>query len=158
MSDDLRTRRWAVVQEHIRGEVHGADLDAAVAAFADGRATYDVVPLEFMKDPGQELTHPTPELVREHLGQLTAAFPDLELLVERVHHADDAVIVEGRQTGTHLGDFFGLPPSGRRIEVRAAVFYRFEDDRMTNETVYFDLATQLRQLGLAALPLADDKE
>jgi hypothetical protein len=32
--------------------------------------------------------------------------------------------------------------------VPAAVFYRFDGDRMTNETVYFDLATMMRQLGV----------
>ena len=158
MTHDVRARRWATVQEHIRGEIHGADLDAAVAAFAEGHATYDVVPLEFTKAPGQELTHPTPEQVRAHLGELTTAFPDLELVVERVHHADDAVIVEGRQTGTHRGDFFGLPPTGRRIDVRAAVFYRFDGERMTNETVYFDLPTQLRQLGLTEMRLVEEEE
>ena len=142
------------MQEHIRGEVHGADLDAAVAAFADGQATYDVVPLSFLAPDGQALTHPTPEAVHAHLAELTTAFPDLELVVERVHHADDAVIVEGRSTGTHLGELAGLPATGRRMDVRACVVYRFEGDRMTNETVYFDLATQMRQLGLESLPLA----
>jgi steroid delta-isomerase-like uncharacterized protein len=154
MSADLRAQRWATVQEHIRGEVHGADLDAAVAAFADGQATYDVVPLSFLKPAGQELTHPTTGAVRDHLAELTAAFPDLELVVERVHHADDAVVVEGRSTGTHLGDLPGVPATGRRMDVRACVVYRFEGERLTNETVYFDLATQMRQLGLASLPLA----
>lgn len=148
MSRDLRARRWATVEEHIRGEVHGADLAAAVAAFADGDATYDVVPLEFLKPAGQALTHPTTGDVREHLEYLTTAFPDLELVVERVHHADDAVIVEGRSVGTHRGEFMGVAGTGRRMDVRACVVYRFDGDRLTNETVYFDLATQLRQLGL----------
>lgn len=155
MSDDLRARRQAVVAEHIRGETHGSDLDAAVAAFGDGGASYDVVPLEFLKPPGQPLTHPTPADVRDHLAVLTAAFPDLELVVERLHHSDDAVIVEGRSVGTHAGDFLGLPATGLRMDVRACVVYRFDGDRMTNETVYFDLATQLRQLGVERMDLVD---
>lgn len=154
MTDDLRARRWAIVAKHIRCEIHGADLDGAVAAFADGEATYDVVPLSFLKPDGQALTHPTATDVRAHLAYLTAAFPDLELVVERVHHCDDAVVVEGRSVGTHLGEFVGVAPTGRRMDVRACVVYRFDGDRMTNETVYFDLATQMRQLGLASLPLA----
>lgn len=157
MTGDLRDRRWAAVEEHIRCEVHGTDLDGAVAAFADGHATYDVVPLEFLKPEGQELTHPTPEAVHEHLLYLTSAFPDLELVVERVHHSDDAVIVEGRSVGTHRGEFLGIPPTGRRMDVRACVVYRFDGDRMTNETVYFDLATQLRQLGQTTMQLVDQE-
>jgi len=136
-----------VVAEHIRCEVHGTDIDGVVAAFDGGHATYDVVPLEFLKPAGQELTHPTADDVHAHLTYLTAAFPDLELIAECVHHANDAVVVEGRSVGTHRGEFLGLAPIGARIDVRACVVYRFEGDRMTNETVYFDLATQLRQLG-----------
>lgn len=153
MSEELRARRWATVHEHIRGEIHAADLDGAIAAFHDGDATYDVVPLAFISPPGQELTHPTASSVREHLEMLTTAFPDLELVVERVHHADDAVVVEGRTQGTHRGDMMGLPPTGRRMDVRACVVYRFDGDRMTNETIYFDLATQLRQRGLEKMDL-----
>jgi len=154
MSNALRALRWAAVSEHIRCEIHGTDLDGAVAAFADGEATYDVVPLSFLRPEGQELTHPTPAAVRNHLADLTAAFPDLELVVERIHHSDDAVIVEGRSVGTHLGAFGGVAATGRRMDVRACVVYRFDGDRMTNETVYFDLATQMRQLGLTSMPLA----
>ena len=154
MSDaTLREVRWAAVAEHIRCEVHGTDIDGAIAAFADGHATYDVVPLGFLRPPGQELTHPSPEEVHAHLTELTAAFPDLELVPERVHHTDEAVVVEGRSVGTHLGTFLGFPPTGRRMNVRACVVYRFEGERLVNETIYFDLATQLRQLGESTMEL-----
>ena len=150
---ELRERREAVVREHIRCERKGTDIEGAVATFHDGHATYDVVPLEFTKAPGQELTHPTPEEVHSLLTDLTTGFPDLELEIVLLHHADDAVIVEGRTKGTHTQTWNGIPPTGRRIDVRAAVIYRFEGDRMTNETVYFDLATQMRQLGFETLDL-----
>ena len=39
------------------------------------------------------------------------------------------------------------------MDLRAAVFYRFDGDRMLNETVYFDLATMMRQLGFDSMPL-----
>lgn len=150
----LRSRREEVVFAHIRGERHRADLDAAVAAFADGHATYDVIPLRpILGTPDGEVTHPGPEAVHAHLSELTAAFPDLELVVHRLHHADSALIVEGVQIGTHDGEFNGLAPTGSRICVPAAVFYRFEGERMVNETVYFDLATMMRQLGVGELAL-----
>jgi steroid delta-isomerase-like uncharacterized protein len=151
---DLRSRREEIVFTHLRGERHGADLDSAVAAFADGAATYDVIPLRpILGTPDGRCTHPTPEDVHAHLSELTAGFPDLELVVHRIHHADYAMIVEGVQIGTHTGMWQGLEPTGRRVTVPAAVFYRFEGERMTNETVYFDLATMMRQLGLEMLAL-----
>ena len=150
----LRSRREEIVFAHIRGERHRADLDAAVAAFANGHATYDVIPLRPILGTSEgQVTHPGPDAVHAHLSELTAGFPDLELVVHRLHHADSALIVEGVQIGTHAGEWGGLAPTGRRICVPAAVFYRFEGERMVNETVYFDLATMMRQLGLGELAL-----
>ncbi|MFZ0040706.1 MAG: ester cyclase [Solirubrobacteraceae bacterium] len=150
----MRSRREEIVFGHIRAERHRADLDAAVGAFADGRASYDVIPLRPILGTAEgAVTHPTPDEVHAHLAELTAGFPDLELVVHRLHHADAALTVEGVQIGTHSGAWNGLQPTGRRISVPAAVFYRFEDDQMVNETVYFDLATMMRQLGVAALTL-----
>jgi len=151
---ELRARREETVFAHIRGERRGTDLDAAVAAFADGEATYDVIPLRpILGTPEGRPTHPTSQEVQTHLAELTAGFPDLELVVHRIHHAEFALIVEGVQIGTHTGRWNGLDPTGRRITVPAAVFYRFDGDRMLNETVYFDLATMMRQLGLSELAL-----
>ena len=139
---------------HLRGERHGADLDSAVAAFASGEASYDVIALRpILGTPDGCCTHPISEEVHAHLRELTTGFPDLELVVHRIHHADYAMIVEGVQVGTHTGRWQGIDPTARRITVPAAVFYRFEDVRMLNETVYFDLATMMRQLGLKSLPL-----
>lgn len=149
----LRARREAVVLEHVRCERKGTDIEGAVATFHGGHATYDVVPLEHTKAGGQELTHPTAGDVRRLLSELTTGFPDLELEIVQLHHADDAVVVEGRTRGTHAQEWAGIAATGRTIDVRAAVVYRFDGDRMTNETIYFDLATQLRQLGLETMEL-----
>lgn len=89
-------------------------------------ASYDVVPLA--DSPDAPMTHPTEDDVREHLAGLLNGFPDLDLEIVTLHHADDAVIVEGRMRGTHEGVFAGLAPTGRRMDMCAAIFYRFEGD------------------------------
>ncbi|MDX2160301.1 MAG: ester cyclase [bacterium] len=139
----LRAVREALVREHIYCESH-QDVDGAVATFA--RASYDVVPLA--NAPDAPHTHPTAADVHEHLSGLLNAFPDLELIIVTLHHADEAVIVEGRMKGTHSQDWGDLKATGRRMDMRAAIFYRFEGDQMVNETAYFDMATMLRQLGV----------
>lgn len=144
---DLREKREALVRQHIYCESH-QDVDGAVATFARG-ASYDVVPLA--ENPDAPKTHPTTEAVHEHLSGLLRAFPDLELIIIHLHHADDAVIVEGRMKGTHLNDWGDLQATRRRMDMRAAIIYRFEDDVMVNETAYFDMATMLRQLGVERL-------
>jgi predicted ester cyclase len=142
---DLQARREAIVRQHIYCESH-QDVAGAVAAFA--QASYDVVPLA--TSPDAPSTHPTEADVREHLTGLLTAFPDLELHILRLHHAQDAVIVEGRMAGTQMNAWGDLPPTGRRMDSRAAIFYRFVGDEMVNETAYFDMALILKQLGVMA--------
>jgi predicted ester cyclase len=51
-------------------------------------------------------------------------------------------------TGTHDGEFDGLPPTGGQIALPIAVFTRIEDDRIIEDREFYDTATMLGQLGL----------
>jgi hypothetical protein len=69
-----------------------------------------------------------------------------------VHHADEAVIVEGRFTGTHDGSWRGLPATGRKVDFPLIIVFLFEEDRMVCERTYFNIGTPLSQLGVARDP------
>jgi predicted ester cyclase len=74
--------------------------------------------------------------------------------------ADDAVITEFDLLGTNLGEFYGLPPTGRAFRVPIIAVFFFQDDRIVNERIYFDTASLLTQIGraeLLALAGADDQ-
>src|SRR5438445_605602 len=79
-------------------------------------------------------------------------FPDFQFHPESFHHASEAVVVEGRFTGTHKGNWRGLPPTGRKVDFRLIIVFMFEEDRMVCERTYFDIGTPLRQLGVARDP------
>ncbi|HEX3947363.1 MAG TPA: ester cyclase [Acidimicrobiales bacterium] len=69
-----------------------------------------------------------------------------------MHHADDAVLVEARNTGTHLGPFRGVPDTGRWVDHRVACVFEFDGDQLVRVRIYYDVATILRQIGALALP------
>jgi predicted ester cyclase len=51
-------------------------------------------------------------------------------------------------TGTHRGELFGMPPTGRAIRVEGATFTTLGSDGLVAEDVHYtDLAGLLRQLG-----------
>lgn len=139
VESSLRERREAVVAEHVAAE-NRHDVEATIATFH--RPRYEVMPFGEPSD-GESA-------VRDLLQELMAGFPDFHAEVQKLHHADDAVIVEGRATGTHDGPWAGIPATGRRVEFPLACIFDFEDDRLVCEKVYFDVATLLGQLG--ALP------
>jgi steroid delta-isomerase-like uncharacterized protein len=141
VDQSLRERREAVVREHVAAE-NRHDIDAAVATF--DRPRYEVMPLGEPND-GEAA-------VRELLQELMDGFPDFNADVQRMHHADDAVICEVRVTGTHQAPWSGIPATGRPVDLPMACIFDFEDDRLVCEKVYFDLATMLRQLGVLSEP------
>jgi predicted ester cyclase len=92
--------------------------------------------------------HEVDRLMRENLE----AFPDFHYEPERLHHADEAIVVEGTFTGTQDGSWRGLPPTGRRVEFPMLIVFPFDGARMLGERIFFDLGTALRQLGVARDP------
>lgn len=141
-TSDLRAHRESVVAEHIRAEMAG-DLDATLATFT-GEPEYDIVPI------GQ--IHVGDEAVRGLLGHLLGAFPDLGLHPDVLRHADDAVVIEGRMTGTHTGTYAGHGASGRCLDLRAAILFTFDGADLLRETVYYDELTLLIQIGALSPP------
>src|ERR1700736_4221071 len=133
----LRTRREQTVAEHMAAECRH-DVAATLATFSD--ANYDVVPL------GATTNGAT--AVDELLHQLFAAFPDFRAEALSIHHGDDIVYVDTRMTGTHNGPWAGAPATGRPIDVRCGCIFHFDDHRLTKETVFFDHATLLAQIGV----------
>jgi steroid delta-isomerase-like uncharacterized protein len=137
----LRARREAIVREHIETE-NRHDGEATLRTFAHPR--YELIATGETID-GREA-------VAAMYDETYTALPDFTATPLRIHHADDAVIVEAEATGTHEGPYRGLPPTGRRIKVTGCAVYVFEEDRLVCERVYGDTATMLRQLGVARDP------
>jgi predicted ester cyclase len=53
-----------------------------------------------------------------------------------------------RITGTHAGEFFGVSPTGRRIEVAGAFIYRLQDGQIVHERRVLDFTGLLVQVGV----------
>jgi retinoid hydroxylase len=141
IDDDLRRRREERCLGHMNAENAHA-FDEAIAFF--DRPRYEVVPTGEVYDGRDRLN----DLMLENV----TAFPDFRFDVAAMHHADEAIIVEGTFRGTHLGVWRGLPATGRRVSFPMLIVFPFDGDRMLGERLFFDLATALRQLGVARDP------
>jgi len=76
------------------------------------------------------------------------AFPDLAPEDQGMAVGDDVVVVWGILRGTSLGEWLGLPPSGRPFSVRFANVAPFKNGKMAGESVYYDLASLCEEAGL----------
>ena len=75
------------------------------------------------------------------------AFPDLNFRIDDIFATDEKVTVCWTATGTHQGEIFGTPGSGRHGEIRGCSVARIAGDVLTEMHSYWDLATLLRQIG-----------
>ncbi len=80
------------------------------------------------------------------------AFPDLHLVNEDILVDGDKVAVRSTFTGTHQGDLFGIPPTGRHIEAMAIDIHRLEGGRIAETWHVEDWLTVLGQLGALGGP------
>jgi predicted ester cyclase len=64
---------------------------------------------------------------RTRMIELRNAFPDLETTIEQMIAEGDWVAHRMIHRGTHLGEFRGISPTGRRVEFSSIVMNRFED-------------------------------
>ncbi len=53
----------------------------------------------------------------------------------------------GRQEATHSGEFMGIAPTGKRVEIRYMDFWKVEDGKITDNWVMVDFPHVLAQLG-----------
>lgn len=132
------------IEQHLRAE-SAQDLEALLAGMTDdcyNRVVCDPVPL-----------YRGPEEVARRYRGLWAALPDLEVRLRRVVAVDgDTAVTEHTLSGTHRGTLFGVLPTGLKLTVDTCVVWEFSGTRVRGETVYFDLATLLRQAAFLELP------
>jgi predicted ester cyclase len=81
---------------------------------------------------------------------ITDAFPDNHHAVEEMIAEGDTVVVRCTLTGTHEGEFMGIPPTGRRIEVTEIHVYRLREGKAVEHRVGRDDLGAMRQLGVIA--------
>jgi steroid delta-isomerase-like uncharacterized protein len=69
---------------------------------------------------------PTKEGMLEFFRTLLTAFPDLRLDVEDLIASGDKAVARVKVTGTHKGEFMGVPPTGTRVDMQLIDIDRFD--------------------------------
>lgn len=74
-------------------------------------------------------------------------FPDMQEEVLDLVVDGDKAICRFRLTGTHLGPFLGIQPTGRRIAIEGVDIYALRDGKIVSLEYVQDTLGLLRQLG-----------
>jgi len=87
----------------------------------------------------------------EIIGMMRGGFPDIQWSLEEMIAEGDMVAARFTMRGTHEGAFFGVPPTGKKVEVQAMNFYRFSGGKIVEEHGQPDLLGLMQQIG--AIPM-----
>ena len=68
------------------------------------------------------------------------AFENIVTRVDTEHFTDDEIVVEGRLSGRHVGEFQGFAPTGRDFVLPFVGFYRFDSaGKLVSERIVMNL-------------------
>ncbi len=123
--------------------ISAGDIDGFGEQLADDFVEHEEI-------PGLE---PTKEGVKQLFRMYRAAFPDLRLEPEDVLVSGDKAVARVRATGTHQGEFMGMPATGKRVDVQLIDITRFGDDGLAREHWgVMDALGMMQQLGAIPAP------
>jgi predicted ester cyclase len=92
------------------------------------------------------------EGVKQFFAMMHAAFPDLRWEPVTVMEDGDRVIARYHLTGTHQGEFLGIAPTGRRIDMEGYDEARLIDGRACEHWGAMDTLELMQQLGAVPEP------
>ena len=109
--------------------------------------------IDELVDPDAVIHTPLPieatgaKLLKEVFGRLLRAYPDLHITVEDLIEEGDKIVSRQTVTGTHQGEYMGLPPSGRAVMYNEIFIVRFAGGRIAETWGIVDVFSQMKQLG-----------
>jgi predicted ester cyclase len=91
------------------------------------------------------------QVVKEVFARLLRGLPDLHITIEDLIAEGDKVVSRNTVNGTHLGEYMGLPPTGKSIIYNEIFICRFAGGRIAETWGVVDVFSQMKQLG--AIPV-----
>ena len=88
------------------------------------------------------------EAIEQGYRHWFTSFPDLEFTPEGIVAEESAVSLAFHASGTHQGEFLGLPATGKRVEFRGVFLQKLQDDHIVHERRIYDFTGLLIKLGV----------
>ncbi|MEK6348282.1 MAG: ester cyclase [Burkholderia sp.] len=135
LSDRLSAERRAVETLYRAFSEKNPDLVDAVLA-----PDWDDIPLA----PGQGVG---PEGIKPIIRSFGEAFPDVKIVIHDLIQVPGKIGVRAEITGTHQGELFGIPATGKAVSFRLHEFHALDGERVTTTWHMEDWFGLFLQLG-----------
>jgi steroid delta-isomerase-like uncharacterized protein len=89
-----------------------------------------------------------PEDVKRFMGEFRSAFPDFHTTIEDQIAEGDKVVTRWRMRGTHEGEFRGIAPTGKELDITGIGIFRFSEGKVVESWDNFDQLGMMQQLSV----------
>ena len=103
--------------------------------------------------PGQG---PGLQELKKAYGMFNGPFPDLKYVFDDVIAEGDLVVGRGTISGTHEGEFFGVPATHKKVYWTGTRLFRFRDLKITHGWINLDMMGLMQQMGVVPAPPGPD--
>jgi steroid delta-isomerase-like uncharacterized protein len=79
-------------------------------------------------------------------------FSDVKFTVKDVFGQGNKIVKHWNFKGTHTGDFFGIPPTGKLVDIEGVTLVLMKNGRISQEQDFMDNTQFMQQLGLVSDP------
>jgi steroid delta-isomerase-like uncharacterized protein len=131
---------------------------ATFKRFVDANNTDDLALVSKLIDeivaPNVQFHAPLPvgatgqQALKQVMASLYRGFPDLHTALEDMIAEGDKVVGRQRITGTHRGEYMGMPPTGKSVAYDEIFIFRFANGRIAEIWGVVDVFSQMKQLGV----------
>ena len=90
---------------------------------------------------------PGPEGMKQVIGMMRTTFPDMQVSVDDMIAEGDRVVARWTGTGTHRGEFMGVPATGNKVTVTGIGIDRIEGGKIVEHWEQFDAMGMMQQIG-----------
>ena len=109
--------------------------------------------VEHIPFPGQ---CPGREGLRQVLSAFISAFPDIRWTLEEQIAEGEKVVSRFTMTGTHRGEFLGIPPTGKSVNIWGVVIDVVRSGKFSESRIIMDTLGLMQQLG--TIPISNEGE
>jgi steroid delta-isomerase-like uncharacterized protein len=102
--------------------------------------------------PGMPNQPEGPEGIKVVVNMFRGGMPDLRVVIEDVIAEGDKVVMRYRIEGTHEGELFGVPPTGRRVSIESITVERVSGGKIREHWRVTETLDMMRQLGAISAP------
>jgi steroid delta-isomerase-like uncharacterized protein len=101
---------------------------------------------EYVEHPRPSTLSPGAEGLKQLIAAYRTAFPDLKTMLDDIFAEGDRVAFRWNVSGTHLGDWLGIPPTGNHVAANGITVFRISDGKVVESWTSIDLSPAEEEL------------